>query len=238
VNGYITTALIPKTDDSVDLGTAALAWQDAYFDGSVYTDTISELTGANGVTIDETKLKDGGVILKTGSEISDAGGKYVKINGGDGSGYVAAGYIGEVLETIISSTSSYTTTANTYVSGGNISLTAGVWLVMYTTSIDIANVGAGSAQLQATVRLYNATDASEVSNSRSVGNTPTIGNGVSQFVWMSNYVVVALSGTKTINLEVGVGSADTIYKSRFIADISGSITGADSTPKIIAIRIA
>jgi hypothetical protein len=61
VNGYITTALIPKADDSYDLGTSALAWQDGYFDGAVYTDTISELTGAAGVTIDGVKLKDGGV---------------------------------------------------------------------------------------------------------------------------------------------------------------------------------
>ncbi len=50
VNGYITTALIPKTDDSYDLGTAALAWQDGYFEGKVYTDSIKALTSA-GVTI-------------------------------------------------------------------------------------------------------------------------------------------------------------------------------------------
>jgi hypothetical protein len=50
VNGYITTALIPKADDSYDLGTAALAWQDGYFEGKVYTDSIKALTSA-GVTI-------------------------------------------------------------------------------------------------------------------------------------------------------------------------------------------
>jgi hypothetical protein len=50
VNGYITTALIPKADDSYDLGTAALAWQDGYFDGKVYTDSIKALT-SSGVTI-------------------------------------------------------------------------------------------------------------------------------------------------------------------------------------------
>jgi hypothetical protein len=61
VNGYITTALIPKADDSYDLGTAALAWQDAYFDGRVYTDTISELTAAAGVTIDSLLIKDGSI---------------------------------------------------------------------------------------------------------------------------------------------------------------------------------
>jgi hypothetical protein len=60
VTGYVASAIIPKTDDTYDLGTAALAWQDAYFDGAVYTDTISELTGAAGVTIDSFKAKDGG----------------------------------------------------------------------------------------------------------------------------------------------------------------------------------
>jgi hypothetical protein len=69
VNGYITTALIPKTDDSVDLGTAALAWQDAYFDGAVYTDTISELTSASGVTIDGVKLKDSNMVPDAGKGI-------------------------------------------------------------------------------------------------------------------------------------------------------------------------
>jgi hypothetical protein len=60
VTGYVASALIPKTDDTYDLGTAALAWQDAYFDGAVYTDTISELGSAAGVTIDGVLLKDSG----------------------------------------------------------------------------------------------------------------------------------------------------------------------------------
>jgi hypothetical protein len=125
VNGYITTALIPKADDSYDLGTAALAWQDGYFDGAVYTDTISELTAANGVTIDETKLKDGGVILKTGSEISDAGGKYVKIKGGDGSGAVAAGYVGYLFED--TETTGVSVTSETVVC--TFDVTVGVWAI-------------------------------------------------------------------------------------------------------------
>jgi hypothetical protein len=128
VNGYITTALIPKTDDSYDLGTSALAWQDGYFDGAVYTDTISELTGAAGVTIDETKLKDGGVILKTGSEISDAGGKYVKIKGGDGSGAVASGYVGEI-KTNNGLANTTLTTSGTGYDAGNITLDPGVWAI-------------------------------------------------------------------------------------------------------------
>jgi hypothetical protein len=65
VNGYITTALIPKTDDSVDLGTAALAWQDAYFEGVVYTDTIQALNGS-GLSFKE----NGGTEVMS---ISDAG---------------------------------------------------------------------------------------------------------------------------------------------------------------------
>lgn len=67
-NGYFASALIPKTDDTYDLGTAALAWQDAYFDGAVYTDTISELTSAAGVTIDSALLKDGKLASTGGTE--------------------------------------------------------------------------------------------------------------------------------------------------------------------------
>jgi len=87
VNGYITTALIPKADDSYDLGTAALAWQDAYFDGKVYTDTISELTSAAGVTIDGVKLKDNNIEATTsgGLSINDDGGNvcFTAVDGGD-----------------------------------------------------------------------------------------------------------------------------------------------------------
>lgn len=61
VTGYLASALIPKTDDTYDLGTAALAWQDAYFDGAVYTDTISELGSGAGITIDGLLVKDLGI---------------------------------------------------------------------------------------------------------------------------------------------------------------------------------
>lgn len=70
VTGYVASAIIPKTDDTYDLGTAALAWQDAYFDGAVYTDTISELTAAAGVVVDSLTIKDGG-ITGAGRFISD-----------------------------------------------------------------------------------------------------------------------------------------------------------------------
>ena len=60
--GYVASAITPKTDDTYDLGTAALAWKDAYFDGAVKTDTISELTSAAGVTIDSMQIKDGTVV--------------------------------------------------------------------------------------------------------------------------------------------------------------------------------
>jgi hypothetical protein len=47
--GYIASTLIPKTDDTYDLGTAALAWQDLYLDGVLYTDAI--VSSAAGVSI-------------------------------------------------------------------------------------------------------------------------------------------------------------------------------------------
>ena len=65
VTGYLASALVPKTDDTYDIGTAALAWQDIYLDGAVYTDTISELGSGVGVTIDSVLCKDGGIKLVT-----------------------------------------------------------------------------------------------------------------------------------------------------------------------------
>lgn len=65
VTGYLASALIPKADDTYDLGTAALAWKDGYFDGEVKTDTISELTSASGVTVDGVLLKDNSTTTST-----------------------------------------------------------------------------------------------------------------------------------------------------------------------------
>jgi hypothetical protein len=77
ISGYVASAIIPKTDDTYDLGTAALAWQDAYFDGSVYTDSILELSSANGVVIDGVKCKDNNI------EATTSGGLIIKDDGGN-----------------------------------------------------------------------------------------------------------------------------------------------------------
>ena len=71
--GYVASAITPKTDDTYDLGTAALAWQDLYLDGALYTDTISELGSGVGVTVDSVLLKDaivnctGGIVFGGGA---------------------------------------------------------------------------------------------------------------------------------------------------------------------------
>lgn len=54
----VSGAIVPLVDDTHDLGTTSVAWQDGYFDGSVYADTVAEHTAAAGVTIDGVKLKD------------------------------------------------------------------------------------------------------------------------------------------------------------------------------------
>jgi microcystin-dependent protein len=75
ITGYVTSSIIPKTDDTYDLGTAALAWKDGYFDGAVKTDTISELTSGAGVAIDGVTIKDGGIqtVMPAGAVIPFAG---------------------------------------------------------------------------------------------------------------------------------------------------------------------
>ena len=40
VTGYLASAVIPKTDDTYDLGTAALKWRDIYIDGVAYADSV------------------------------------------------------------------------------------------------------------------------------------------------------------------------------------------------------
>ena len=51
---------IPFSDDAYDLGeiTTPRAWKDAYIDGKVYTDTITEFGSGVGVTVEGVTLKD------------------------------------------------------------------------------------------------------------------------------------------------------------------------------------
>ena len=60
---YSGGSFLPPIDDAYDLGSTTLAWQDGYFDGVVYTDTIGEFGSGQGVTIDSVLLKDGYVDL-------------------------------------------------------------------------------------------------------------------------------------------------------------------------------
>ena len=84
--GYVASAITPKTDDTYDLGTAALAWQDLYLDGICYTDTITELTTSNGVVIEDVTMKDGAIL-----------GRDSVMGSSTAPSWVAAGYKGEVL---------------------------------------------------------------------------------------------------------------------------------------------
>jgi hypothetical protein len=121
--------------------------------GTVSVNTITEFASGSGVTIDETLLKDGGVTLKTGSEISDAGGKYVKIKGGDGTD-VAAGYVGYAY--VNSSKNTGTLTSGQYFDAlsAPFNLPVGVYEIQSTisvgttgspTTIRSANIGIGTA---------------------------------------------------------------------------------------------
>lgn len=105
----------------------------AKFRTSVQVNTINEFTSASGVTVDECLIKDGGVTLKTGSEIADAGGKYVKIKGGDGAEVVATGYVGEKVS--FTARSVTLTNADTYYATAALAtLGSGTWILVANTS--------------------------------------------------------------------------------------------------------
>lgn len=98
VNGYLDSSLTPKTDNTYDLGTAAKAWKDAYFDGIVYTDKNSELTSTQGTMV----------------------------QGRTSGAHADTGYIGEVVSGTISSTAGITS-GSEYTFGTLPSLPAGNW---------------------------------------------------------------------------------------------------------------
>jgi len=74
ITGYVASAIVPKTDDTYDLGTSTLAWQDLYLEGTCYTDAIAPLgttigiSAAGAVSIGSTGA---GVAITTHSTAGD-----------------------------------------------------------------------------------------------------------------------------------------------------------------------
>jgi hypothetical protein len=164
----------------------------AKFRGGVSVDTISELTSASGVTIDETLLKDGGVTLKTGSEISDAGGKYVKIKGGDGSGAVAAGYVGYLLEDTETTGVSVTGTSNATVC--TVDITAGIWEIFGQVELLTNNPTSQNANPRILLQVNGDSESPGVNSVRLTHP----GNAERNAGFLMRYAVA--SGTQTVNL--------------------------------------
>lgn len=156
------------------------------------------------------------------------------VQGGDGTA-VPAEMVGEKKETLLTTASSYTATQDVWVTQAEtITLTAGVWLVMYFALIEAINV---SASPTLSIRMYNTTDAAELSDARSCVS-PGLGTGVTGYFTASNYTTVAIASSKTYRLEIACNAADTIAKGKFLTNITGGITGNDASNKILAVRLA
>ena len=79
-------ALRPKTNNAVDLGTTALQYKDAYFDGAVKTDTLTvdeSATIAGNLTVSGT-FTDGGSGTQTVARQSISGGTGITYNNSTG----------------------------------------------------------------------------------------------------------------------------------------------------------
>jgi len=87
VTGYIASDVIPKTDDTYDLGTDSIEWKDLYLDGTAHVDTLdvdanATITGTLGVT-GETTLSDA-VTVETGKKLQFVdSGEYLSGDGTD-----------------------------------------------------------------------------------------------------------------------------------------------------------
>jgi len=87
VTGYIASDIVPKTDDTYDLGTDSIEWKDLYLDGTAHVDTLdvdanATITGTLGVT-GETTLSDA-VTVETGKKLQFVdSGEYLSGDGTD-----------------------------------------------------------------------------------------------------------------------------------------------------------
>ncbi len=83
-NGYVASSIIPKTNDTYDLGTDALRWKDLYLGGEtlhIGTSTSDEGAISYNTTTNVLNLQSTGSI-NFASDVTFAAGKYLTVNGG------------------------------------------------------------------------------------------------------------------------------------------------------------
>jgi hypothetical protein len=94
----------PAITNDVNLGSASFAWKDGYFDGTLYTDTINELTPTAGVTVDGVLLKDGEGYFTNGdrriyTEITPGGTAEIRASNPSASNNIRAlGLTGDIVQ--------------------------------------------------------------------------------------------------------------------------------------------
>jgi hypothetical protein len=186
VTGRIASDFVPKTDDTYDLGTSALAWKDGYFDGAVKTDTISELTSAAGVTIDGLLIKDGAISASN-------------VLGSTSGVAPAAGVIGQKIEATITTTSSIT--SETDITNASLTLTAGVWDIFYSCTARVVSGSTAGNNTDITIKITNSANAQIGKSARSM-RCRTVAA-------LANDVICSLSASETVAI-----SGSTVYKLR------------------------
>jgi hypothetical protein len=179
------------------------------------TATSPGLVGTGTQTFAGKKTLDGGALIK-----------------GDTSGAaIAAGYVGEFKES--ASITGYTGAANTWVNASNsLTLEAGIWKIDYHAMMETAYISQSGV---CSVRIYNSTDAVEISNSRSAS---IINGTISTYQHVANCVVVNLTSTKVFYLQIACSVVSTLAKAQLVRSLTGGITGDQDTGKILAIRVA
>lgn len=155
ITGYLASSFIPKTNQTYDIGTADLGLRALYLGvasaGSLTAKVIASASiAANRIfTVpdagtDASFVMTAGTQTISGAKTFDTAGNAIKgITSGSA---IAAGYIGEVIETSSAITSTALTTSDSDINNASLPLTAGRWEIKYSATLSvITGSGAGDA---------------------------------------------------------------------------------------------
>lgn len=230
ITGYLASSFIPKTNQTYDIGTADLGLRALYLgvasagaltakviaSASIAADRIYTMPEAGA---DASFVMTAGTQTISGAKTFDTAGNAMKgITSGSA---IAAGYIGETIESSSTGTAknltnnTYVTFSNNTLGGvaGGVVLTPGKWSLTFSVIIEGSNsanyysVAISTSTGSVTPYSYNGENAFDILHNTPVSgiiNSVTIANVIVNLSSTTNYYgIVAASNNPTVNTSRG-----------------------------------
>lgn len=220
-------------------------WMDipagATVSGSGNIETTGTITGAGILASSGTVLSTGKMATqpKFDSVQEFTATKGVAVQGRTDGGSQPSGYIGETITATCSAITATTTlNVDVDVTGMNIAVPAGIWLLYYNVALELYNASGGTTSLRGRVRVTDGSN-NAVANTEAACQFDNAPNAADITNTAARLTVVRPTATTTYKLRVanGTGTAGTSV-SVVGSSLWGGLTDPDNQSVISAIRIA